>query len=159
MKIKIVMVVMCVLVSNLIWGFEFLGIKSGMTTDEVKLIFPYDQLKDDYKKDFNRRYAVGITDYEFKSKNVFTEYPAVFIDFDFTDNILWKIQLRFFKTTSLIGTQGFKNAIAKLYPSSEIQSYTDKSVNMDFWIVTIIDEELLNNAITRSEEKWLGKLK
>ena len=62
MKAKVLVVVICILSTNLIWGFEFLGIKSGMSKSEVKSVILYNQLVEDedgsfkfntYKSDFD----------------------------------------------------------------------------------------------------------
>ena len=174
MKAKVLVVVICILSTNLIWGFEFLGIKSGMSKSEVKSVILYNQLVEDedgsfkfntYKSDFDGSDKITFSSNAYSTDsntdNKFANYEASFAYLIYYKDALIEIELYFFKPFDKIELIGEFNALKKIFPNVDILDYSESNRfgSIDYWIVKLTDSLRYNNAIKETEEHYLKKIK
>ena len=154
-------------------GFEFIGIRSGMTKEEVKMVIEYDKLSvegsyNNPKSRFDEDEEIVFGEELYSDKtysNKFTDYPAYMIEFLFTeDNILWKIQIitrrpnvtdKFYS----INKEAQLKAIKKTFPNAEfIESEIYSNGNSNLYIV-LIDNTVYNSAVNKKTIDYLSLYK
>ena len=150
-------------------NFEFLGIRSGMTKDEVKMIIEYDKLSvegsySNPKSRFDKDEEIVLgkelySDHNYSNK--FTEYPAYMIEFLFTENnILWKIQVIIRRPNVTdkhysINTEAQQKAFKKTFPSAEfIESEIYSNGNSNMYVV-LKDDAVYNIAVNKKVNDYL----
>ena len=150
-------------------GFEFLGIRSGMTKEEVKIVIEYDKLSEegDYRSPkiwFDEDFYIFFKDDNYIDKtytNKFTKYPAHKIHFTFTDDdILMKIEIDYFRVeltekSYLIDSEAQLRALTSNFPNAEI--YND--VRSNFISVVLEDDAVFNQAVTKKMNEFLIQYK
>ena len=154
-------------------NIEFLGIKTGMTKEEVKVIIDYDKLsvEGSYSNpkstfDEDEKIVLGkelYTDNNYSNK--FTAYPAASIYFSFTqDKILWKIEV-YFPASSILDENYFINnnakklALESCFTNAEIElidvgRYGDKQ-----FVVVFKDDNILDEAINKKRDEFISSFK
>jgi hypothetical protein len=161
-------------------GFEFLGIRSGMTKEEVKKVIDYDKLSNEGsyswikpKSDFDNNNVIHLIQHGDAKENYidknyvnkFTEYPAYEIQFLYTDdNILWKIQIDFERSeytekSFTIDSISQLQALESSFPNAEIiVSDIDRNFR-SFIYVILIDIDVFNEAVTKKMNEYLIQYK
>jgi hypothetical protein len=161
-------------------GFEFLGIRSGMTKDEVKVIIEYDKLSNEGsyswikpKSDFDNNDVIHLIQHmdakeNYVDKNYvnkFTEYPAYEIQFSYTDDdILWKIQIDFERSeytekSFTIDSISQLQALEFSFPNAKIAvSDIDRNFR-SFIYVILIDNNVFNEAVNTKMNEYLIQYK
>jgi len=167
-KIFFSLVLLLSVVGLIAENFEFLGIRSGMTKDEVKMVIEFDNFDEgstsNPKSSFDEDGKLYLWDKLYLDKNYsnnFTTYPALAISFSFTeDDILWEMVVSFKASSSLDGNyliniSAQNLALEASFPNAEVEK---RNGSREFAVI-LIDNDILNEAINKKKGEFINKYK
>lgn len=132
-----------------VFAFDFYGIKSGMTKEDVSSLFRTDDLT-----------SLEGDDLEKYPKLANTEYWD--ISFSFTsDNKLWKIIARVRQGYSTLRKIAKKEALISKYKAENIKKTSEEVVNgvtYYYYNVILIDQKLVDIEIEKFKKYYLNKI-
>lgn len=150
-------------------SFDFLGIKSGMTKEEVKVAVFYDQMieegsgmfSDNYKSEFDKSDKISFQKSAYVNENIISKYNAydAYLYFDSVEG-LWQIEIYYFVPDNSLEKNAKLEALNVLFPNSAIIDYS-KSISygsIDYWVVKLIDTEIYDRIYVKKKNYYLKSL-
>ena len=134
-KLFLFLVAISISFSSFANPFEILGVKSGMTKDEVKKI---SNLKESY----------GMTQLDLKNKNSF--FDIAYLNFS-DDGILYNAQLYVYKKDYIYNLTVL-NILKEKYPKVEIRNGGSSSLG-EYFYFDLYDTEVIDKIVTEKTQK------
>ncbi len=137
MKRKLCLFLMALIISfsSFAGQFEIMGVKSGMTKEEVKKIS-------------NLKESFGMTQLDLKNKNSF--FDIAYLNFS-EEGILYNVQLYIYKKDYLSNLTTL-NILKEKYPKAEIRSGGSSSSG-EYFYFDLYDAEVVDKIVSEKTQK------
>jgi len=164
---KMIVLIILILISTFSFGFEFLGLKSGMTREQVEKVINLENFTNYAKRDYiNANYIPGRVEFKdhrnktistYKNKNytnqiIRSPFEGVYLTFseeyNYSSGELYQLKFKCKTGDNLTAISRLK-ALKTLFPEDVIK------IKDNYYEVTLIDKKIMLKEIEKIEDNFL----